>query len=61
MKNLSRSDARAVEQALIDIHGLKKNEGTLINLINSISPKNPNYAEQLNRGYELLKSMGYIK
>ena len=36
MKNLSRSDARAVEQALIEIHGLGKNGGTLINKINSI-------------------------
>ena len=37
MKNLSRSDARAVEQALIEIHGLQKNGGTLMNeLLKSI-------------------------
>jgi len=59
MKNLSRSDARAVEQALIEIHGLQKNGGTLMNRINSISSKNPSYAKQLARGNELLKSIGY--
>ena len=59
MRNLSRSDARAVEQALIEIHRLPKNGGTLMNIINSISRKNPSYAKQLARGYELLKSIGY--
>lgn len=59
MKNLSRSDARSVEQALIEIHSLGKNGGTLLNKINSISPKNPVYAKSLKRGYELLKSIGY--
>ena len=59
MKDLSRSDARAVEQALIEIHGLQKNGGTLMNKINSISIKNPSYAKQLERGHELLKSIGY--
>ena len=59
MKGLSRADARAVEQALIEIHGLGKNGGSLLNKINSISPANPNYRTQLQRGYELLKSIGY--
>ena len=59
MGGLSRSDARAVEQALIEIHGLGKNGGTLLNKINSISPKNPIYGQQLQRGYDLLKSIGY--
>lgn len=59
MKNLSRSDARAVEQALIEIHGLGKNGGTLINKINSTGKTNPQYAKSLERGYELLKSIGY--
>lgn len=59
MKGLSRSDARAVEQALIEIHKLGKNGGTLLNSINSISRKNPNYAKQLKRGRALLKSIGY--
>jgi len=59
MNGLSRSDARAVEQALIEIHGLNKNGGTLMNKINSISKTNPNYAKQLNRGLELLQGIGY--
>jgi RHS repeat-associated protein len=59
MQNLSRADARAVEQALIEIHGLAKNGGTLLNRINSISPQNPQYGAQLQRGYHLLKSIGY--
>lgn len=59
MQGLSSSDARAVEQALIQIHGLGKNGGTLLNKINSISSSNPAYGSQLKRGYELLKSIGY--
>jgi hypothetical protein len=59
MQGLSRADARAVEQALIEIHGLSKNGGSLLNRINSISPTNPAYGSQLQRGYELLKSIGY--
>lgn len=59
MNGLSRSDARSVEQALIEIHGLGKNGGTLINKINSIAESNPNYAASLDRGYELLRSIGY--
>lgn len=59
MQGLTRSDARAVEQALIEIHGLGKNGGTLLNKINSISSTNSAYASQLQRGYELLKSIGY--
>ena len=59
MGNLSREDARAVEQALIEIHGLRKNGGTLMNHINSIAPSNPAYAAMLRRGLELLESVGY--
>ena len=59
MTNLSRADARAVEQALIEINGLMKNGGTLINQINSIAQNNPIYADALKRGYELLKTVGY--
>jgi RHS repeat-associated protein len=58
--NLSRYDARAVEQALIEIHRLSKNGGTLINMINSISKNNPIYSEAIKRGYELLELIGYI-
>ncbi|ELM3645112.1 RHS repeat-associated core domain-containing protein [Flavobacterium psychrophilum] len=59
MQGLTRTDARAVEQALIEINGLSKNGGTLKNIINSISKLNPKYSQQLERGYELLKSIGY--
>jgi filamentous hemagglutinin len=61
LDNISRADARAVEQTLIDYHGLEKDGGTLINKINSISSiKNPTKYEQgLIRGAELLKKAGY--
>jgi hypothetical protein len=59
MGGLSRSDARAVEQALIEVHGLGRNGGTLLNRINSIAPSNPAYADQVRRGYELLQTIGY--
>ena len=59
MGGLSRSDARSVEQALIEIHGLGKSGGTLLNKINSIASSNPAYAGQLQRGYQLLRSIGY--
>ena len=59
MGGLSRSDARAVEQALIEVHGLGKNGGTLLNKINSIAASNPQYARQIKKGFELLKSAGY--
>ncbi len=57
--NLSVRDARAVEQALIELHGLGHKGGTLMNKINSISPSNPEYAKLIQRGYELLKSIDY--
>ncbi|WP_445178667.1 two-partner secretion domain-containing protein [Pseudomonas sp. McL0111] len=61
LENLSRADARAVEQTLIDYHGLGKDGGDLINKINSISTiKNPTKYEQgLIRGAELLNKAGY--
>ena len=59
MGNLTREDARAVEQVLIEIHGLSKTGGTLMNRINSIAHSNPTYAAALRRGLELLESVGY--
>lgn len=59
MEGLSRMTQRAVEQALNEIHGLQKNGGTLMNIINSIAKSNPEYATQLERGCQLLKSIGY--
>ena len=57
LENLSRADARAVEQTLIEIHGLEKNGGTLSNRIHSIAETNPKYAEALLRGSEILKNI----
>jgi hypothetical protein len=37
MSGLSRADAKSVEQALIEIHGLARNGGTLLNRINSVA------------------------
>lgn len=61
LDNLSRADARAVEQTLINYYGLGKDGGTLLNKINSISPtKNPTaYEQSLIRGKELLDSVDY--
>jgi RHS repeat-associated protein len=59
MGGLSRTDARAVEQTLIEINGLGKNSGSLMNKINSIAKSNSKYADALKRGYELLKTAGY--
>lgn len=58
LNNLSKADARAVEQVLIEVHKLEKNGGTLINKINSISNKNPIYKESIKRGAEILKQAG---
>jgi hypothetical protein len=60
LDNLSRADARAVEQTLTDYHGLGKDGGTLINKINSISPvKNPTKYEK-NRGQTTISAPMYI-
>ncbi|MBU7571185.1 MAG: hypothetical protein KAF41_11160 [Flavobacterium sp.] len=58
LENLSKADARAVEQVLIEMYKLPKNGGTLMNKINSISTKNPGYGQALERGAELLKEAG---
>jgi len=60
VQGLTRADARAVEQALIEIHKLGKNGGTLLNKINSISPSNPIYSEAVERGMSILRSIGYL-
>jgi hypothetical protein len=61
LSNLSRADARAVEQVLINYHGLGRNGGTLLNRINSISSvRNPTaYEQSLVRGTELLRGANY--
>ncbi len=60
LTNLTYDQARGVEQALIDFHGLAKNGGTLSNLINSIHYLNPKYEERLLQGFELLRKVGYM-
>ena len=59
LSGLSRADARAVEQVLIEFYGLGKNGGSLLNKINSISQKNSVYDGSLIKGAELLKQAGY--
>ncbi|MGI3125783.1 hemagglutinin repeat-containing protein [Nitratireductor sp. PBL-C9] len=61
LDNLSRAEARAVEQTLINYYGLGKDGGTLLNKLNSISAtKNPTaYEQSLIRGKELLDSVDY--
>jgi len=54
--NLSRPDVHAVEQALIEFHGLGKNGGTLLNKINSTSQNNLAYAEPLTRGSGMVRA-----
>jgi len=61
LSNLARADAQAVEQALIEMHGLARNGGTLLNKINSIASTNPGYARALAHGLELLEKAGYVK
>ena len=59
LQNLSRSDARAVEQVLIENYGLGKNGGSLLNKINSISPVNPIYPQAMGRGAEILQTIQF--
>jgi RHS repeat-associated protein len=56
---LTRTQARGVEQALIEQHGLASNGGTLLNKINSIARSNPVYNEAVQFGKELLGAIGY--
>ncbi len=59
LQGISRGDARAVEQVLIEYNGLGKNGGSLLNKINSIATTNPVYANSLSRGAAILQSVGY--
>jgi len=59
LSNIARSEARAVEQVLIENHGLPSSGGTLMNKINSISSANPIYNAAKQQGAELLKQIGY--
>ncbi|MFK0379915.1 DUF637 domain-containing protein [Pandoraea sp. NPDC090278] len=59
LQGIAREDARAIEQVLIEYNGLGKNSGSLMNKINSISNKNPIYAESLKGGVKLLEDIKY--
>jgi RHS repeat-associated protein len=59
LTNLSRMDARAVEQALISGYG--KNGSQLLNKINSIAKTRPEYAKMLQRGYDVLRKSDFFK
>jgi hypothetical protein len=52
---LSRMDARAVEQVLLE---RIRNMGPVLNKINSISPSNPIYQKAIQRGNEILRQTG---
>ncbi len=54
LTGLTRSDAKAVEQVLIENSGL----GNLLNKINSISPQNPIYNESVTKGSDILNRVG---
>lgn len=56
---MCRSDARAVEKTLIELYKLGKDGGTLINRINSIAKANPQYADAIRRGGDILIEIGY--
>jgi len=58
-KGLTRFEARAVEQALIELHGLSKNGGQLLNKINSIAQKHPYYEKAVEYGKKVLESVNY--
>lgn len=60
MRGLSRAEARAVEQVLIDLHGLASKGGTLLNRINSIARSNPIYQNATAQGAALLHGIGYL-
>jgi hypothetical protein len=47
-----------VEQAVIEQRGLAKNGGSLSNMINSISTKNPIYQQAVEFGRAFLRSIG---
>jgi RHS repeat-associated protein len=58
-EGLSRTGARGVEQALIELHGFEEDGGTLLNKINSIAESNPIYNEAVSFGRQFLQSIGY--
>jgi hypothetical protein len=60
LSSLTRADARAVEQVLIEKFMLGKNGGNLLNKINSIASTNPNYTSSIATGKAILKNLGIL-
>jgi hypothetical protein len=56
LDQLSRFDARAVEQVLIEHYELPN----LVNRINSIATTNPMYQEAIQRGTQILNQIGFF-
>jgi hypothetical protein len=59
IKDLTRQQARAVEQFLIEHYGLSKSGGTLVNKINSIAQRNPMYKDAVNFAKEILTKIDH--
>jgi hypothetical protein len=58
LTSLTRGEARAIEQILIEHFGLGKTGGSLLNKINSIASTNPIYASSKATGTSLLHNLG---
>lgn len=61
LEGLTKADAKAVEQVLIEMYklgGKQGQTGQLLNKINSIAKNNPVYGEALKRGAEIIKNAG---
>ena len=60
ISGLTKQQARAIEQVLIDVHGLNKEGGELLNKINSIAAsKREEWSALLESPREMLKSAGH--
>ena len=55
--NLTKYDARALEQALIEHYKFRRDGGTLLNKINSISRKNPIYEDAIKVGNSYINNL----
>ena len=55
LEGLTKFEAHAVEQVLIERHGLSH----LDNIINSIATSNPNYQQSIEVGKEILSRVGF--
>lgn len=56
---MTRGEARAVEQALIERNGMQKAAGAFENQVNSISPNHSYYQQAVDWGESWLTTHGY--